>query len=119
MALAVVKGAQLKCAVGTAPAALKVSSQDIVTIEGKAVATIQDCMPKSNVPPFGTCQTLTAAAMGVAQPCNMIPAGPWTPGSTIRTVLNLPVLTKNCKLMCGVGGVITITNPGQTLDDTA
>lgn len=110
----VVQGASLLCAAGTAPATLSVSSQQLVQINGLPVATVADCAG-SNIPPFGTCNVLTAAALGVPTVCALLPAGMWTPGSAVRTINGQAVLTSTCSLSCGVGGVISITDPGQTL----
>jgi hypothetical protein len=75
MPQAVVMGATLQCSCGSAPAKLMVDSQAQYTIEGKPTATIMDCKPGTNIPPFGTCTVLTAAASGVPTPCAMVPAG--------------------------------------------
>jgi len=103
------------CAMGTAPSTLSVTSQQIVKVGGMLVATIQDCATGANLPPFGTCNTLTAAASGVPTPCAMVPAGMWTPGSIVKKINHVPVLTQPSMLTCGIGGVITITNPSNII----
>jgi Domain of unknown function (DUF4280) len=115
MPFVVCQGAMCMCPLGTAPSTLSVTSQQIVTINSLFVATIQDCMIGANLPPFGTCQILTASASGVPTPCAMVPAGTWMPGSTVHSINNLPVLTDICKLICGIGGMITIVNPNNTI----
>ncbi len=117
-------GANLVCSFGTAPAPIKVSSQTVVTTEGKPAATIQDAGPMTNVGPFGMCTTLTnptvasatAAALGVLtpQPCVPSPAGTWIPTKPKVLINGKPCLTQDCKLMCAYAGQITITMPGQT-----
>lgn len=114
----VVEGAIIKCAVGTAPMALVVTSQELLMVGGKLVATIADCVPVDNIPPFATCDTLTAAAEGVPTPCVPAPAGPWAPGSVQQTINGLPVLTMTCKLECSIGGIIEINDPGQAIEET-
>ena len=117
-------GANLMCSMGTAPAPIKVTSQAVVTTEGKPAATIQDCAPMTNVGPFGMCTSLanptvasaTAAALGVLtpQPCVPSPAGTWIPTKPKVLVNSKPCLTQDCKLMCAYAGQISITMPGQT-----
>jgi hypothetical protein len=87
-------------------------------IGGMLVATIQDCMPMTNLPSFGTCNTLTAAAQGVPTPCALTPVGMWTPGSVVQKINNIAVLTQACTLTCGIGGVVTISNPNNVIVQT-
>ncbi len=118
-----VVGANLLCSFGTAPAALRVTSQATVMAGGKPAATIQDCAMGGNIGPFGLCTTVTnpqvasatAAALGVLtpQPCMAVPAGTWIPTKPTVLVGGKPCLTQDCKLMCAYGGQITILDPGQ------
>lgn len=114
----VCQSAMCTCPLGSAPSTLSVTSQKIAKIGGMLIATIQDCSPGVNLPPFGTCQTLTASALGVPTPCALAPIGTWMPGSIVQKINNLPVLTDASKLACGIGGVITITNPGNIIGQT-
>jgi hypothetical protein len=118
MPQAVVLGATLKCSCGSVPAKLLVTSQMLCTIGDLPVATVNDCQPMANVPPFGICQVLTAAAGGTPTPCTMVPAGPWLPGSATRITLGdqLALLSTDL-LKCGVPGVISIVDPGQPKTD--
>jgi len=114
MAIAVVMGATLQCTCGTAPAKLVVNSQTKCLIGDKPAATIMDFKPGANIPPFGTCNVLTAAALGVPTPCVLVPVGPWTPGSATQVKIgDQPVLLSTDKLNCGVPGVISVVDPGQ------
>ena len=106
------------CPLGSAPSTLMVTSQQVAKINGMLIATIQDCMTGANLPPFGTCQVLTASASGVPTPCAMAPAGTWMPGSLVKKIFGLPVLTDSSKLICGIGGVISITNPSNVVAQT-
>jgi hypothetical protein len=104
----------LQCTCGDAPAPLTVTSQTACMVGGKLAATILDIAPTTNIPPFGTCKTLTAAASGTPTPCVPAPAGPWSPGSTsIVTVGTIPGLLNTDKLACTVGGMISVVEPGQ------
>ena len=120
MPLAVVMGATLQCTCGSAPSNLVVTSQLQTKIDNQAAATIMDHAPAVNIPPFGTCNVLTAAAMGVPTPCMPAPAGPWMPGSTSRVKIgNQLALLSTDMLNCSIPGVITILDPGQkTTQDT-
>lgn len=124
MSLLVATGANLVCTMGTAPAPIKVTSESKVLLEGKPAATIQDCMPNSNVGPFGMCTSManpavasaTAAAMGVLtpQPCVPVPAGTWIPTAPKVLIEGKPCLSQDCKLACAYAGQISVTLPGQT-----
>jgi hypothetical protein len=120
MPKAVVMGATLQCSCGTVPSKLVVNSQTQCTIDDKLAATTMDFKPIANIPPFGTCNVLTAAALGVPTPCAMVPAGPWKPGSTAQVKIGdqLALLSTD-KLLCTIPGVISIVDPGQqkTNDD--
>jgi len=116
--ITVVEGAMVMCAAGAAPLPLSVTSNETVTIDGLPVATIMDYMPDVNMPNFGNCKLLTAEAAGVPMPCVMIPTAPWAPGSTVQTINGLPVLTMPAECVCGVGGVITIIEPGQVVEES-
>jgi len=119
----VVSGAMMTCSFGVAPATLNASSAPTV-MAGAPAATIMDHVPMENIPPFGMCTTqsnpavaaATAAALGVPTPSACIPntVTPWAPGATATTINNFPALTATCTCNCMWGGVITITNPGQT-----
>lgn len=116
--LNVCEGATCTCDMGTAPATLIVTSQAIEDIDGLLVATIMDYSPTVNIPTFGTCAVLTAAAEGVSTPCVPATVAPWTPGSVIESIDGMMVLTNACTLTCSEGGLITITSPANTISDT-
>lgn len=80
-------------------------------------ASIMDNVPMVNIMPFGTCKVLTAAASGVPTPCVPATVAPWTPGSSTVMVGNKPALHDGCKLTCTIGGMISISNPGQQTVD--
>jgi hypothetical protein len=118
--------ATMTCSFGVAPASLTVLPATQVLVEGKPVATIQDCAAFVNIPAFGMCSSLanpavasaTSAAMGVLtpQPCTPQPT-PWKPGVPQVLAGNKPVVNATCSTTCAFGGMITITMPGasQTL----
>ncbi len=124
MALAVTLGAGLVCTFGVAPSSLVVLPKSMCLAENKPTANILDNVPMVNIPPFGMCTSLanpavaaaTAAALGVLtpMPCTPLSAGPWQPGSATVQIGGAPALTNTSMCNCAFGGVITITNPGQT-----
>jgi hypothetical protein len=118
MAQLVTMGAQMQCTSGTAPSVLVVPVAT-VTGEVKPTANIMDNVPISNIPPFGTCNVLTAAASGVPTPCVPAIPAPWAPGSPTVMVRGMPALNSTSKCTCAIGGVISITNPGTTKETVA
>jgi len=116
-------GAMLKCTFGIAPGSLMVLPANLV-MTGVPDANIMDNKPMVNILPFGMCQSLanpmvaaaTAAAMGALTPMPCIPntPAPWTPGAPTVLLANMPSLDNTCQLACMWGGMITVTNPGQT-----
>lgn len=123
MGMLVTNGATLMCSFGMAPSTLVVTPASRV-LAGTPAANIGDCIPNSNILPFGMCQSLanpavasaTSAAGGVLtpQPCVPAIAGTWMPGSPTVLVGGKPAVNQNCKCMCAYGGVVQVTNPGQT-----
>lgn len=114
-------GALLQCSFGLAPATLSPLPTSRVTIEGRPAASIKDCAPIVNIPPFGMCSSLanptvaaaTSAALGVLTPMPCVPATtPWKPGAARTTVGGMPALTAGSTCNCAWGGVITLINPG-------
>jgi hypothetical protein len=120
----VTAGALLQCSFGMAPSALVVAPANQTLTGGPPAANIMDNKPIANIPPFGMCQSLanptvasaTAAALGVLTPMPCVPVipAPWAPGSSTMLIANMPALNNTSKCMCAWGGVIQITNPGQT-----
>lgn len=125
MALIVVRGAILRCTLGMTLSQLcAVTSQTVSMIEGRQIATVQDCRSMINIAPFGMCFSLanpsvasaTAAALGVLTPMPCIPstATPWICPKSMMTN-HIPTLTSEGKLLCAHGGQITVAFPGQTI----
>ena len=124
MAMQVCMGAMLKCSFGAAPSSLVVLPTNCVTT-GTPAANIMDGAPMVNVMPFGTCSSManptvaaaTAAAMGALTPMPCIPVtpAPWAPGAATVTIGGMPALDNSSKLECSWGGVIEISDAGQTV----
>lgn len=123
MGMQVCMGAMMQCSFGMAPSSLVVlPANKVLTVTPDA--NIMDNKPLVNIMPFGTCSSMsnpvvaaaTAAALGALTPMPCIPSipAPWAPGSPTVLIANMPALNSDSKLMCAYGGVIQITNPGQT-----
>jgi uncharacterized Zn-binding protein involved in type VI secretion len=125
MPLQVVNAAKTMCTMSPAPSQLIVLPVRRRTAGGQPAANIQDHQPIANVVPFGPCMSLafpataaaTAAASGVLTPAPCIPATltPWAPGSTVVTIGGQPALRQTDTCQCVWGGLISITDPGQTI----
>lgn len=116
-------GSQMKCTFGMAPSVL-MPTPKTVTTSNRMAANIMDHIPIMNIPPFGMCQSpsnpavaaATAAAMGALTPMPCVPAtpSPWVAGAVTVMLCNAPALDNVSTLNCIWGGVIMITDPGQT-----
>jgi Domain of unknown function (DUF4280) len=123
----VVNGAMLMCSMGTSPSSLTVLPVNMVDVENKPSATIQDFVPMVNIMPFGMCispanpqvAAATAAAMGVLtpQPCIPMTTSPWAPGATQTYINNIPALDDASKCNCVWAGIVSITFAGQISKD--
>ena len=120
MGICVCMGANLQCSFGAAPSTLIVNSQTTVLVASKPAATIMDCKPMGNIPPFGMCSCPANPAtvkpppvMFAPAPCVPVITAPWRPGSPTVLLGGSPALNNSSKLMCAWGGVISVLNPGQ------
>ena len=120
-------GAMMQCSFGAAPSSLVVLPANLVTTTTPA-ANIMDHQPIVNIPPFGTCSSMsnpvvaaaTAAALGALTPMPCVPltTAPWVVGAPTVLIANMPTLNNSSKLMCNWGGVIQFTAPGQATTQT-
>jgi hypothetical protein len=106
-------GDQLRCTMGLAPSALKVTSQNSAKYNGNKLATIMDGAPNVNIKAFGNCTSpanpAVAAAFGAPQPCTpMCPSPVWAAGANPKTLIEKkPSLMKEQAVtMCAFAGVI-------------
>lgn len=124
MPINVVNGATIQCSMGTTPSTLTIPPANKVGTGPAALASVQDHAPMTNIASFGLCRTIvnpqvaaaTTAALGVLtpQPCLPVTTQLWSPGAPQVTVRGQAALTHNSTCLCQWGGVISITNPGQT-----
>ncbi|WP_222912611.1 DUF4280 domain-containing protein [Candidatus Nesciobacter abundans] len=113
----------MSCTMGLIPSMLGVLPINRVMTDSKIQSNIMDHMPLVNVMSFGMCKTPTnpaVAAVIIASlgsvtqaPCIPMTMSPWMPGSPTVLVGGKPAVSKDCKLMCAYGGMISITSPGQ------
>ena len=120
MGLCVCNGAMLTCTFGTAPSSMIVLPAKKVMATMPA-ATIMDYKPMVNIMPFAMCTNPANPATVRPPPVLFSPApcvpnttAPWAPGVPTCLIGNEPALDSNSTLMCMWGGVIQVSNPGQT-----
>jgi hypothetical protein len=123
MPLQVCMGAQMMCTFGAAPSNLVVLPVKKVFTNMQPDANILDCIPMTNIMPFGACSsianptvaTATSAALGVLTPMPCVPVtpGPWTPGGVTVNLGPATTLDNMSKLMCTWGGVISFVTAGE------
>jgi len=106
----------LSCNQGTQISTLKVTSQDFVTIEGKAMATEEDKQANSNIQPFKQCKLKPSS--GGYLPCVPAPIQ-WEDAAEKDTINGQKILTENSYCMCSVGGKITIKDKGHNENHNA
>lgn len=123
MGILVVSGATITCAMGAAPAVLQATGQQKFLGCSKPAATVMDAAAFVNIPPCGMCSSPTNPAIApilsstgvlVPQPCTPQPAGTWIPTQMKLLAGGAPCLANDSQLICAFGGVLTITDPGQT-----
>ena len=103
----VANGARLMCSAGSAPSMLQATTASSIQVEGKAVATVFDAKPISNIPPFGTCSIKGG-------PCVPSLPGLWGPSFPVGTeAVAAPMLPFNATLQCAIGGKIFVADCAQ------
>ena len=113
-------GATLQCSFGTTPASFAASGTDVSA--GSPAGVVTD-VGAANIPPFGLCSSLsnpqvasaTTAAGGTLtpQPCQPV-LSPWAPGSARVTIGEVGALDDSSQCNCTWGGVVTVSDAGQT-----
>src|SRR4051794_619978 len=107
MAIAIVNGDLTVCTQGSQPCPLNVTNHRKVMIDNQPTATIMDHAPGVNLATFGTCKISGG-------PCTPATAAPWAPGSAKNVQANdHRLLMASDKLVCSVGGMISIPSPKQ------
>ena len=106
MANPIVTGATCMCTFGVAPGVVTVTTQ-FQTLSKMPVGTIMEKL----VTPFGVCTQIPVAPV----PCTPVITS-WVPGCPTVLVGGKPMLTNNCKGICGKGGMISfVATPAMTV----
>ncbi len=119
---AVVTGAQCQCDKGTSPGTLTASQTSTITAAngkkvlcvsdvtpGVKVLCVSDVTPGVNVTPFGSCNANPPAT----PPCTPALVGMWLGDPQTFKMNGIDILTRNHKITCSKGGIITINSTGQ------
>lgn len=117
-------GATIKCSCGDKTAKLTVYPDRTVFLTEKPMANISDHVSMYNIAPFGKCHTTrypatgsaTAANHGTLTPMPCVPGtiSEWLQGKDDYIIKGKPALLKSSYCKCQWGGIITITDDGQT-----
>lgn len=120
----VTSGATMKCSCGDKTARLTVYPDRTVFLTEKPMANISDHVSIYNIAPFGKCRTTsypptgsaTAANNGSLTPMPCVPGtiSEWLQGKGDYIIKGKPALLKSSYCKCQWGGIITITDDGQT-----
>ena len=113
-------GAQMMCEFGASPMPLAVIPEGAIVNATATAATIMECEPFVNIPPFGICNSpsnpaaVAAKAAGATAPCTPVTT-PWVPGAPTVLINGMPALTSESRCSCalGVPECISIVEPGQ------
>jgi hypothetical protein len=105
----VVRGAKLKCTMGTDEGILNLPVSSGVYIKDKPVMSIADSMPHDNISVFGFCK----APGNEEQACEPLTCARWTNGKQDLFIIGELALTSKSKLECAKGGTILIEHDGQ------
>jgi Domain of unknown function (DUF4280) len=113
-------GAALRCTFGAETSTFSASG---LKVSATLAAGVVTDITAENIPPFGTCTSLsnpavksaTATAGGVLtpQPCQPVVSNPWTPGSAHVSIGQVAALDDASQCACKWKGVITVSSAGQ------
>lgn len=114
----VTNGAIIKCMFGMVPDIMIVEPPSQTSCLGQPVATINHHEPMVNIPTFGMCTSpanpeIDADPLHLPVPCVPVTPAPWLPGCETASSCGIPLLTAEGKLICDMGGEISIVDPGM------
>lgn len=120
----ITSGATIKCSCGDKTTKLTVYPDRTVFLTEKPMANISDHVSMYNIAPFGKCHitsfpptgSATAANHGCLTPMPCVPGtiSEWLQGKGDYIIKGRPALLKSSYCKCQWGGIITITDDGQT-----
>ena len=115
----------MKCTMGTSCPKL-IATPKNVSLTGKEQANVADYVSMKNVPSFGRCRSLgypptasaTAANHGTLTPMPCVPGTcpKWQTVDKDSLICGEAALLEPATLRCVYGGIISIVNPGQSLE---
>lgn len=109
-------GAKLQCSCGHGESILYVAEKGAGSSRERSLATIDDCLPLVNIPPFFAC---TAAANPQAanpsgqKPCTPRFSQPWSDELDFVTLHGSALLELGARLPCDYGGTVHILDSAQ------
>ncbi len=116
-------GAKMSCSCGIGESVLYVKEKGAGSSREQSLATIDDCLPLVNIPPFSSC---TAAANPQAanpsgqKPCTPRFSQPWSDEIDFVTLHGTALLEQQARLACDYGGTVRLIDAAQqtvTMDD--
>jgi len=104
--LYVVRGADVKCSLGSNTTKLNLPQSHGLYVNEKPVLIDTDTIVGENIIPFGKCKK-------TRKPCQPSPAGCWKEVKEDALIKGRPALITTSILSCTIGGKITIKTDGQ------
>lgn len=101
-----VRGATLKCSMGSSPSKLNLPVCHGVYAKKKPVMNKMDFAPMKNIMPFGACKVTKG-------PCVPAIGGPWLKAHEETIITDAASITMDSFLVCTIGGIIEPKKSGQ------
>lgn len=112
----VCSGATLSCTCGVGTSELRASTRGLSYEQNRSAATVADCQPLVNIPPFAACTSTLSPQppVGGGRACAPSFATLWTSRVASIRIDGLPVLDDTATILCTYGGMVRIQSPGQS-----
>lgn len=109
----VCSGATLGCTMGVGTRRLNVVLNGVMDDKRKALATILDCVPHLNIPPFAGCRSPgnPSSRPPGQKPCHPAFPAPWTTLLPTLFVARAPALLSSSVVSCALGGQVFVIDP--------
>lgn len=117
-------GAKMTCSCGQGESILYVREKGAGSSREQSLATVDDCLPLLNIPPFSACTAASnpqAASPSGQKPCIPRFAAPWSTEVDFVTLHGQALLEQRATLACDYSGTIRLLDAAQqtvTLDDS-
>lgn len=109
-------GAKMICSRGTGESRLSVTPNGFGRTSQSSLATIEDCVPLLNIPPFRSCLAPAnpqPASPGGQKPCTPRFHGPWSDEVDFVKLHEKSLLEQRATLACDYGGTVRLLDAGQ------